>query len=59
MDIYTVAMGVAIGNMLSVSMFYGFREMLNHSPGGSVPWWSLGAFILPIVFILLALANQT
>lgn len=53
MTVFDVVAGVAAGNLLAMSAFWGIRELIK-ADEGTGPWWAYGATLFPIVVIVAA-----
>lgn len=51
MDVFDVAAAVAVGNILTLSAYWGVRELMHHESGDTAPWWALGATLFPLLVI--------
>ena len=54
MEIADFAAAIAIGNILTLSAVWGFRQF--HLSGHNAPWLAYAAFLMPIIIVALSFA---
>lgn len=52
-----MAAAVFVGNILTLSVFYSLRSFWNYDDKQKLSWAQAGGFILPLIFVISALAT--